>query len=157
LARHAYRRPVTDTDVQELMLFFDSGRREGGFDAGIEAAVRRLLMSPAFLFRVDRDPVGIARGSSYQLSDLDLASRLSFFIWGSIPDDELIDVASRGELRKGNALERQVKRMLADRRSESLVTGFAAQWLLLNRADEWQVDPYAFPDFDEGLRVAMRR
>ena len=130
LARRAYRRPVTDADVALLLGFYREGREAGDFETGIEMALRRLLVSPEFLFRVERDPEG---GSSrpYDISDLELASRLSFFLWASIPDDQLIDVAANGTLRDPAVLESQVRRMLADPRADTLVTNFAAQWLYL--------------------------
>src|SRR5262249_41064675 len=131
LARRAYRRPVTTDDVDVLLPFYEEGRRDGGFDGGIQRAVERLLVSPSFLFRVERDPVEPPPNKVYRISDLELASRLSFFLWSSIPDDELLDAASRGVLREPSVLEHQVRRMLADDRSASLVTNFASQWLYL--------------------------
>src|SRR5262245_14045925 len=125
LARRAYRRQVTESDLTALMPFYQAGRREGGFDRGIEQAVRAVLVSPKFVFRVERDPAGVTAGAPYRISDLELASRLSFFLWSSIPDDELLDVASRGQLRNPGVLEAQVRRMLADARSRSLVDNFA--------------------------------
>ena len=121
LARRAYRRPVTENDRQVLAEFFESGRRAGGFEAGIEMGLRRILMSPDFLFRRERDPDGLATGSIYEVSDLELASRMSFFLWSSIPDDELLGLAERGELREPSVLSEQVGRMLADERAQSLV------------------------------------
>ena len=127
LARRAYRRPVTDADVELLLGFYREGREGGDFEAGVEMALRRLLVSPEFLFRVERDPDDFESDSPYFISDLELASRLSFFLWSSIPDDELIDMAAYGTLRDPGVLESQVRRMLADPRSETLVTNFAAQ------------------------------
>ena len=131
LARRAYRRPVTDADVAVLLRFFEEGRSGADFDAGIEMALQRLLISPEFLLRIERDPEGLETGRPYLVSDLELASRLSFFLWSSLPDDALIDAAAAGTLRDPAVLESHVRRMLADPRSESLVTNFAAQWLYL--------------------------
>ena len=157
LGRRAYRRPVTPDEIEPLMRFYTQGRSEGSFDTGIERAVEALLVSPQFLFRIEHDPEGIAPGGVYRVSDLELASRLSFFIWSSIPDDELIDLAVEGKLRDPAALDQQVRRMLADRRSEALVTSFAAQWLLLRNLAALAPDPKLDPDFDDGLRRAFRR
>ncbi len=157
LGRRAYRRPVTGDDVERLLTFYERGRAQGSFETGIEMALRRLLVSPEFLFRIERDPDGVAPGANYRLSDLELASRLSFFLWSSIPDDELLDVAARGELADPAEFERQARRMLADPRSDALVTNFAGQWLTLRNAAAVQPDEDAFPDFGEGLRQAFRR
>ena len=157
LARRAYRRPVTSTDLDVLLGFFDEGRRESGFDAGIEMALRWLLASPEFVLRVERDPVGVAAGASYAISDLELASRLSFFLWSSIPDDELLDLAAARRLRDPEVLEQQTRRMLADGRSRALVTSFASQWLYLRNVPAVVPDEDRFPDVGEGLRRAMRR
>ena len=157
VARRAYRRPVDEDDVARLLAFYDRGRAAGSFDTGIEMALRRLLVSPEFLFRVERDPEGVSAGESYRVSDLELASRLSFFLWSSIPDDELLDVAERRELSVPAIFEAQVQRMLADPRSEALVGNFAGQWLTLRNAAAVQPDEDAFPDFGEGLRRAFRR
>ena len=157
LGRRAYRRPVTGDDVERLLTFYERGRAQGSFETGIEMAIRRLLVSPEFLFRIERDPDGVAAGANYRLSDLELASRLSFFLWSSIPDDELLDVAARGELADPAEFERQARRMLADPRSDALVTNFAGQWLTLRNAAAVQPDEDAFPDFGEGLRQAFRR
>ena len=157
IARLAYRRPVTGNDVERLLAFYDRGRAGGSFDTGIEMALRRLLVSPEFLFRVERDPQGVAAGESYRVSDLELASRLSFFLWSSIPDDELLDVAERRELSVPAVFEAQVERMLADPRSEALVGNFAGQWLTLRNAAAVQPDEDEFPDFGEGLRQGFRR
>ena len=155
LARRAYRRPATGADVDLLLGFYEDGRADGGFEQGIEMALRRLLVSPEFLLRVERDPAGA--DAPYRVSDLELASRLSFFLWSSLPDDELIETASRGALRDPAALEAQVRRMLADARSASLVTNFAAQWLYLRNLPAVSPDFIVFPDFDETLRRALRR
>ena len=157
LARRAYRRPATGADVDLLLGFFEEGRADGGFDQGIEMAVRRLLVSPEFLLRVERDPAGADPDRPYLVSDLELASRLSFFLWSSIPDDPLIEAAARGDLRDPAVLEAQVRRMLADERSATLVTNFAAQWLYLRNLPAVSPDFIAFPDFDETLRRALRR
>ena len=157
IARRAYRRPVTDEDVERILVFYDRGRAGGSFDSGIEMALRRLLVSPEFLFRVERDPEGVEAGESYRVSDLELASRLSFFLWSSVPDDELLDVAERRELSVPAIFEAQVERMLADPRSEALVGNFAGQWLTLRNAAAVQPDEDEFPDFGEGLRQGFRR
>ena len=157
IARRAYRRPVTDDDVERLLVFYERGRAGGSFDTGIEMALRRLLVSPEFLFRVERDPEGVEGGESYRVSDLELASRLSFFLWSSIPDDELLDVAERRELSVPAIFEAQIERMLADPRSEALVGNFAGQWLTLRNAAAVQPDEDEFPDFGEALRQGFRR
>ena len=157
IARRAYRRPVTDDDVERLLVFYERGRAGGSFDTGIEMALRRLLVSPEFLFRVERDPEGVEGGESYRVSDLELASRLSFFLWSSIPDNELLDVAQRRELSVPAIFEAQIERMLADPRSEALVGNFAGQWLTLRNAAAVQPDEDEFPDFGEALRQGFRR
>lgn len=157
LARRGYRRPVTERDLDVLLRFYDEGRNTGGFEAGIELALRRLLVSPEFLFRVVRDPDGVAPATNYHLGDLDLASRLSFFLWSSIPDDELLDVAVAGELHESEVLEAQVLRMLADERANALVENFAGQWLYLRNVPALVPDENRFPDFGEALRRAMQR
>ena len=157
LARRAYRRPVSDADVRDLLPFYEQGRKEASFDLGIQKALERLLVSSQFLFRIEREPSNVAAGASYRVSDLELASRLSFFIWSSIPDEELLDAAAAGRLKDPKVLEQQVRRMLADPRSESLVTNFAAQWLYLRDIAAKQPDEILFADFDETLRTAMQR
>ena len=157
LARRAFRRPVGEDDIQRLLTFYQRGEASGGFDSGIELALRRLLVSPEFLFRVVEDPAGAAPGTNYTLSDLELASRLSFFLWSSIPDDELLGAAIRGELQDPVALEAQTRRMLADPRASALVTNFAGQWLSLRNAAAVQPDEDQFPDFGEDLRRGFRR
>lgn len=157
LARRAYRRPVTEADLAVLRPFYDAGRTEGGFDVGIQRALERLLVSPHFLLRIERDPAGIAPKTNYRISDLELASRLSFFLWSSLPDEELLDVATRGQLRDPAVLERQVRRMLADARSQALTNNFAAQWLYLRNVAALGPDLDVFPDFDESLRQAFQR
>jgi len=155
LARRAYRRPVTDSDVATLVSFYDAGRKERDFDLGIQRALERLLVSPQFLYRIERDPAGAAPGSVHPVSDLELASRLSFFLWSSIPDDELLNVAAGGKLKQPGILAQQVQRMLADPRSESMVNNFAAQWLYLRDVDVKAPDSFVFRDFDEGLRQSF--
>jgi hypothetical protein len=157
LARRAYRRPVTDEDVQDLLSLYQAGRKEGSFEAGIEAALQSMLAGPEFLFRVESDPVNVAAGSAYRISDLELASRLSFFLWSSIPDDELLDLAERGKLKEPAVLEEQVRRMLADSRSKALVNNFAGQWLYLRNLRTASPDPRLFPEFDDELRDAFRQ
>jgi mono/diheme cytochrome c family protein len=157
LVRRAYRRPGTDDDVQRLLPFYAAGRAEGGFERGIQRALERVLVSPQFLFRIEHEPPNLPPGTPYRISDLELASRLSFFLWSSIPDDELLDTATGGQLNSPAVLDQQVRRMLADRRSESMVTNFAAQWLYLRDIDGKQPDELLFPDFDETLRRAFHR
>ena len=157
LARRAYRRPVTDRDFDVLLAFYDDGMRGGGFEAGIELALRRLLAGPEFLFRVVRDPADAAPGTNYRLTGLELASRLSFFLWSSIPDDELLDAAVAGRLHEPEVLEAQVRRMLADERASALVENFAGQWLYLRNVPALVPDENRFPDFGEALRRAMQR
>jgi mono/diheme cytochrome c family protein len=157
IMRRAYRRPVGDADFRRVLPLYREARRDGDFDAGIEAAVSGILVSREFLFKVERDPQGAGPKSAYHLSDLELASRLSFFLWSSIPDDELLDAAERGKLRKPDVLLAQTRRMLADPRAQSLVSNFAAQWLHLRNLDSITPDGRLFPDFDDNLRQAMRR
>jgi cytochrome c5 len=157
LARRAYRQPVSAADLARILSFYESGRRQGGFEAGIELALERILASPKFLFRAERDPEKAAPGSVYSVSDLDLASRLSFFLWSSIPDDELLSVAARGKLREPAVLDNQVRRMLADARSQALVANFAGQWLHLRNVRNVLPNSDEFPDFDDNLRQSFRR
>ena len=157
LARRGYRRPVTDQDLEGLLDFYHAGVDDGGFEAGIELALRRLLASPEFLFRITRDPAGVAPDSNYPVSDLELASRLSFFLWSSIPDDELLDLAEAGELREPAVLETQVQRMLADERSAALIENFAGQWLYLRNVPALIPHEDLYPDFGDALRQAMQR
>jgi len=157
LARQAYRRPVTNVDIDTLFRFYQQGRRKGSFDSGVQLALRRLLTDPEFIFRIERDPEGAPPGTVHPVSDLELASRLSFFLWSSIPDDELLTVASEGRLRRPGVLEQQVRRMLDDQRSRALVTNFAAQWLHVRNLQNVAPDRIGFPDFDDNLRQAMRR
>jgi mono/diheme cytochrome c family protein len=159
LARRAYRRPVTNGDVQTLVGFFERARADGSFDDGVRAALERLLVSPDFLFRIEADPRQAAPGTAYRLSDVELASRLSFFLWSSIPDDELLDLAVMGRLRQPEVLDQQVRRMLADSRSRAaLVENFFGQWLQTRNV--WLLTPDAntkFPWFDDNLRAAFVR
>jgi mono/diheme cytochrome c family protein len=157
LARRAYRRPVTEQEVQTLLDFYKAGRSGANFDAGIQRGLERILAAPSFLFRIEREPPNTPAGSVYRLTDLDLASRLSFFIWSSIPDDELLNTAIAGKLRQPAVLEQQVRRMLADPRSRALVANFVNQWLQLSKLTGLVPDADAFPDFDENLREAMRQ
>jgi len=157
LMRRAYRRPVTSEDLQKPMEFYRKAKAEDGFDAGIESALSAVLVSPEFLFRIEQDPAGVAANNAYRISDLALASRLSFFIWSSIPDDELLATAERDELHKPKVLEKQVRRMLADSRAENLVRNFAEQWLHLRNLESITPDLRLFPDFDDNLRQAFRR
>src|SRR5690606_2819114 len=157
LARRAYRRPVTDDDLALLLTFYESGRERGGFEAGVQNALRVVLASPAFLFRAEPDPADVAPGEVYPVSDLALASRLSFFLWSSLPDDELLALAEQGRLADPAVYEQQVRRMLADPRAEALVENFAGQWLYLRNLQSVRPDIEQFPDFDENLRRAMRR
>ena len=156
LTRRAYRRPVTDEDLKRPLELYRAAKDSDGFEAGIEMGLAAVLSSPEFLFRIERDPASVTSGAPYRLSDLELASRLSFFLWSSIPDDELLDAAAKGELDKPAVLEREVRRMLADPRSRNLVTNFASQWLHLRNLDSITPDMRVFPDFDDNLRQAFR-
>ena len=166
LARRAYRRPVTADDIEPLVAFYREGsaaanatadKSKASFDEGIERALRRLLVSPEFLFRVERDPATASAGRAYRVSDIELASRLSFFLWSSIPDDTLLDLAERGQLSAPAVLSREVRRMLADPRADAFITNFAGQWLFLRNLDATVPVQSIFPDFDDGLRQAFRR
>jgi mono/diheme cytochrome c family protein len=163
MARRAYRRPTSNAEIQTLLGFYKQGRGDGTFEHGIEMALRAILTSPAFLFRIEQDAPGRrastpqAHSDAYRISDLELASRLSFFLWSSIPDEALLDAAVSGRLKDPAMLERQVRRMLADRRAEALVNNFAAQWLYLRNLDSTSPDNRLFPDFDDNLRQAFRR
>ncbi len=154
VARRAYRRPVADADVETLMGFFEAGRKRGGFDAGIQQALARVLVGPRFVFRFESDPENLSPGGAHRISDLELASRLSFFLWSSIPDDELLSVASQGKLHDPAMLERQTRRMLADARSESLVTNFGGQWLYLRELKNQRPES---KEFNENLRDSFKR
>ncbi len=157
LARRAYRRPVTPEDLPQLLALYRDGAERGGFEAGIRFVLQKILVSPEFVFRMEFDPPDARPGSVHRIADVELASRLSFFLWSSIPDDELLAVAERGQLSNTSVLERQVRRMLADPRSGALVTNFAGQWLFLRNIARIQPDPAAFPNFDENLRQALRQ
>jgi cytochrome c5 len=157
LARRAFRRPPTPQDVGTLMEFYLAGRNDGNFDTGIERALRRLLADPEFVYRRETEPVNVAPGKSYRLSDLALASRLSFFLWSSIPDDELMHVASAGRLREPAVLEQQVRRMIADPKSASLIANFTGQWLNVRYLQAVAPTVNLYPDFDDNLRQALRR
>jgi mono/diheme cytochrome c family protein len=157
VARRAFRRDVTSADLEAPMRFYRQARAEGGVDAGIEMAVRAVLASTEFLFRIERDPKGVAAKTPYRVSDVELASRLSFFLWSSVPDDELLDLAVARRLSQPATLERQVKRMLADPKADALVTNFASQWLYLRNLAAASPDARQFPDFDDNLRQAFRR
>ena len=155
--RRAYRRPVVAADWAKPLKFYHEAKEAGGFEAGIGSALSAVLVSPEFLFRIERDPADVAPETTYPISDVELASRLSFFLWSSIPDEELLGIAQRGELHRPKVLESQVRRMLADPRSISLVENFAAQWLHLRNLESFTPDLRLFPDFDDNLREAFRR
>jgi mono/diheme cytochrome c family protein len=157
LLRRAYRHPTTAADLDDLLPFYTAGRAESNFDLGIQRALERMLISPQFLFRIEREPANTKPGTSYRVSDLELASRLSFALWSSIPDDALLDAAIAGKLKDPAVLEQQVRRMLADPRSEAMVDNFATQWLFLRDVEAKVPDEVLFPDFDETLRMAFRR
>ncbi|MEE2839711.1 MAG: DUF1592 domain-containing protein [Acidobacteriota bacterium] len=157
LARHAYRRPIADQELPSLLAPYHIGREEGGFEEGIELALQRILVSPEFLFRIEQDPENVEPGTAYPIRDFELASRLSFFLWSSIPDDTLLDLAAEGRLKDPAVLEGQIRRMLADPRSEALVTNFAGQWLYLRNIATVAPDLGEFPEFDENLREALQR
>ena len=157
LARRAYRRPLEEFDLSSLMNFYRMGRSDGSFDAGIQLALERLLISPDFLFRVERDPIDSDPGTIYALTDLEIASRLSYFLWSSGPDDELLALAERSRLNDPAILEQQVIRMLADPRATALVQNFAGQWLYLRNLRGAVPDPLVFPEFDENLREAFAK
>jgi len=157
LARRAYRRPVTEADVDPLLDFFKEGRANGSFDGGIEVALERILMSPDFLFHIEHEPGRIAPGTAYRVSDVDLASRLSFFLWSSIPDGQLLGLAEQNRLHEPAVLDAQVRRMLADAKSQALIDNFFGQWLYLRNIRKFSPDPYTFPDFDSNLREAFAR
>ena len=157
LMRRAYRRPIAPAEVDEPMAFYRQGRAEGDFDAGITRALSAVLVNPQFLFRVEVDPEEVPANGVYRVSDLDLASRLSFFLWSSIPDDELLEAAVQGKLSQPGELEKQTRRMLADRRSFNLATNFAGQWLRLRNIDAVIPSSNVFGDFDDNLRQAFRQ
>src|SRR5215475_13296557 len=155
LAGRAYRRPVDADDMPQLVALYQSGARSGGFETGVRLALQKMLVSPEFLFRAELDPPDATPGSVHRISDVELASRLSFFLWSSIPDDELLAVAERGGLSDPSVLATQVRRMLTDPRSQALVKNFSGQWLYLRNIAGIQPDSTSFPNFDENLRQAM--
>jgi hypothetical protein len=158
VARRALRRPVTAADMEAPLALYREERKAGGdFEAGIREGLARILTSPSFLFRSEQDPAGVAPGAAHQISEIDLASRLSFFLWSSIPDDELLNLAIAGRLRAPGVLEAQVKRMIADPRADSFMNAFIGQWLQLRNLDKVMPDLLLFPDFDDNVRQAMRR
>ena len=157
LIRRAYRRPIAEEDLAKPLQFFREANARDGFDAGIEMALSAVLVSPEFLFRIERDPPGIKPGEIYAITDIELASRLSFFIWSSLPDDVLLDLAAAQKLREPEILEQQVKRMLADDRADNFATNFAGQWLHLRNLDNAAPNLRLFPDFDDNLRQSFRR
>lgn len=157
MIKRAYKRPVNNDDIADLMPFYQGGRKERDFDYGVEKVVERVLVSPQFLYRIERENTKAAAGTAYPVSDLELASRMSFFIWSSIPDDELLDAAASGKLRQPATLEAQVKRMMADPRSEAMVNNFGAQWLFLRDLDVKEADLYLFRDFDQALRKDLQK
>ena len=157
LARRAYRRPIAAPDLEPLLAFYAEGRKKGSFETGMQLALRRLLASPAFVFRVEENPAQVAPGSAYRVSDVELASRLSFFLWSSMPDDTLLDLAAANRLRAPGVLEAQVRRMLADPKSKALVENFAGQWLHVRNLQNIAPNSDEFPDFDHDLRDAFRQ
>jgi len=158
LVKHAFRRPATSSDLASLMEFYQAGRSDGGsFDDGVEALLQRVLADPEFVYRLEPEPAGLPAGKAYRISDLALASRLSFFLWSSVPDDELIDLAAQGKLKDPVVLEKQVRRMLADRKSDALITNFTGQWLGVRSLKTSEPVVNLFPDFDDNLRAAYRR
>ncbi len=157
LGNQAYRRPVTDEDLEALLEFYERGRAGGSFETGIETALQRILASPEFVFRFIAEPGDVPPGGTYYISDIELASRLSFFLWSTIPDGELLDLAAAGRLRQPGVLEGQVRRMLAHSRSDAMIQNFAGQWLYLRNLDTTSPVPADFPDFDDNLRQAFKR
>ena len=157
LIRRAYRRPIEPEDLVQPLKFYATARKTGNFEAGIEAALSAILVNPNFLLRIEREPSPIARDTVYRISDIELASRLSFFLWSSLPDDELLELAERGTLHQPTVLEEQTRRMLADARSSNLIDNFAAQWLYLRNLDSITPDLRQFPDFDDNLRQSFRQ
>jgi mono/diheme cytochrome c family protein len=157
IGSRAYRRPITDAESDRLLTLHRNGREQGGFEKGIELGLRGILANPKFVYRAERDPATVAPGSTYRIDDYELASRLSFFLWSSIPDDELMSIAGRRRLRDPAVLEAQVQRMLGDPRAQSLVTNFAGQWLQLRNLRSAAPDKDEFPDFDDNLRRSFQQ
>ena len=157
LAQRAFRRPVSSDEVEDLLTFYTTGRARGAFDTGIELALRRVLTSPHFLFRIEQDPADLAPDTNYRISELELASRLSFFLWRTMPDDELLDRASRGQLRDPAVLSAQVERLLADDRAQAMLDDFSGQWLQLGKVDVAVPNAQMFPNFDDSLKQDLRR
>jgi len=157
LAHHAYRRPVTADDMPQLLALYKEGAESGGFEAGVRLALQKILVSPEFLFRAEVDPPKAAPGTVYRISDVELASRLSFFLWSSIPDDQLLAIAEKGQLHDPSVLQAQVKRMMADPKSEALIKNFVGQWLFLRNVDRISPDTSTFMTFDENLRQSMAK
>jgi len=157
LARRAFRRPVIDEDLEVLLASYRDGSRAGGFESGLEMAIRSILVSPEFLFRIENQPAGAVVNTPYRVSDRDLASRLSFFLWSSIPDDELVRMAEKKTLHRPEVLQQQVRRMLADPRSSALVDNFAGQWLHIRNVAGHQPSPEVLFHFDDNLRKALER
>ncbi len=157
LARKAYRRPINDGDIDRLLTHYQRGRNRGGFESGIQLGLQSILSNPEFVFRFEKQPRTVAPGTNYRISDLELASRLSYFLWSSAPDDQLLATAALGTLRNPGVLEKQVTRMLADPRAETLAKNFASQWLTLQNLKEILPDPLLFPNFDRNLSQSMRR
>ena len=155
--RRAYRRPINLGDRERIMRVYREARQNSGFEAGIEFALAAILVSSDFVFRIERAPANVAPKTAYHLDDITLATRLSFFLWSSLPDEQLLGLAERRKLRQAGILTQEARRMLADPRSSSLVTNFASQWLQLRNLDAMTPDPRLFADFDENLRQAMRR
>ncbi len=157
IAHRAFRRPIMDAELEDMMAMYRQGSSEAGFDRGIELALQRILAGPEFLFRIEQPPQDASPGTVYPISDLDLATRLSFFLWSSIPDDELLSIAERKELRKPGVLEKQVNRMLADPKAQTFIDSFGEQWLALRKIDLAAPQKAIFPSFDGALRMAMKQ
>ena len=157
LARKAYRRPLTEDDWLELSEFFESGFKEEGFDKGIQLALERILVAPDFLWRIQQDPAGLLPGESYEITDVELASRLSFFLWSGGPDEELLSLAENGRLRESGILKSQVTRMMDDPKAEAFIKNFIGQWLYLRNLDNVYPLPSAFPEFDDNLRESFKQ
>jgi len=157
IAKRAYRRPVTDQEVDTLIEFYEQGQTEGNFDYGIQTALARMLMDVNFLFKIERDPDDVNPGDPYSISDFEFSTRLAFFLWSSIPDDELLALAEQGQLRNPEVLDQQIRRMLQDKRSRAMVENFFGQWLMVRNLSVARPDPKFFPDFDENLREAFLR